>query len=99
MRKLEGWLREKGYSSLDELRGKALASLSAFEELPEHLLRAKMAAPCDGICPDGCRARCVGACLYNAISLGENGIVVDAAACTGCGLCASLCPKKLFIMK
>ena len=58
-----------------------------------------MAAPCDGTCPDGCRARCVGACLYDAISQGTEGITVDAAACNGCGLCDSLCPKKLFIMK
>ena len=99
LRKLEDWLREKGYSSLDELRGNALASLTAFEELPERLLRAKMAAPCDGTCPDGCRARCVGACLYDAISQGTEGITIDAAACSGCGLCVSLCPKKLFIMK
>ena len=99
LRKLEDWLREKGYSSLDELRGNALASLTAFEELPERLLRVKMAAPCDGTCPDGCRARCVGACLYDAISQGTEGITVDAAACSGCGLCVSLCPKKLFIMK
>ena len=99
LRKLEDWLREKGYSSLDELRGNALASLTAFEELPERLLRVKMAAPCDGTCPDGCRARCVGACLYDAISQGTEGIAVDAAACSGCGLCVSLCPKKLFIMK
>lgn len=42
LRKLEDWLREKGYSSLDELRGNALASLTAFEELPERLLRVKM---------------------------------------------------------
>lgn len=97
--KLEDWLREKGYSSLDELRGNALSSLTAFEDLPERLLRVKMAAPCDGSCPDGCRARCVGACLYDAISQGTEGITVDAAACSGCGLCVSLCPKKLFIMK
>lgn len=99
LRKLEDWLREKGYSSLDELRGNALSSLTAFEELPERLLRVKMAAPCDGTCPDGCRARCIGACLYDAISQGTEGITVDAAACSGCGLCVSLCPKKLFIMK
>ena len=99
LQKLESWLQEKGYSDLAELRGKALSSLSAFEELPERLLRAKMTAPCDGTCPEGCPARCVGACLYEAISLGAEGIAVDAAACTGCGLCASLCPKKLFLMK
>ena len=40
LRKLEDWLQEKGYSSLDELRGNALSSLTAFEELPERLLRS-----------------------------------------------------------
>ena len=98
LQKLEEWLQAKGCADLSELRGKALSSLSAFEELPERLLRAKMTAPCAGTCPDGC-TRCVGACLYDAISQGTAGIAVDTAACTGCGLCVSLCPKKLFTMK
>lgn len=96
--KLEEWLQKKGYESVNELRGKALSSLSAFEELPERLLRVKLTASCGGTCPDGC-TRCVGACLYDAISQGTEGITVDASVCTGCGLCVSLCPKKLFTMK
>lgn len=96
--KLEEWLQKKGYESVNELRGKALSSLSAFEELPERLLRVKLTASCGGTCPDGC-TRCVGACLYDAISQGTEGITVNASVCTGCGLCVSLCPKKLFTMK
>ena len=96
--KLEEWLQKRGYASVNELRGKALSSLSAFEELPERLLRVQLTASCGGTCPDGC-TRCVGACLYDAISQGTEGITVDASVCTGCGLCVSLCPKKLFTMK
>lgn len=58
----------------------------------------KLTASCGGTCPDGC-TRCVGACLYDAISQGTEGITVNASVCTGCGLCVSLCPKKLFTMK
>ena len=46
--KLEEWLQKKGYASVNELRGKALSSLSAFEELPERLLRVKLTASCGG---------------------------------------------------
>lgn len=99
LQRLEAWRQDKGYASLEELRGKALSSLSAFEELPERLLWVKMATSCNGTCPDGCRERCVKGCLYNAISLESGGITINPATCAGCGLCASLCPKKLFIMK
>lgn len=99
LRQLERWMQEKGHAGLDELRGKALSSLSAFEELPERLLRAALSAPCDGTCADGCREQCIKGCLYNAVSLKPDGIAVDPAACTGCGLCSSLCPKKLFTIQ
>ncbi len=36
--------------------------------------------------------RCAQACLSGAISLGEEGVVVDPALCIGCGTCASVCP-------
>lgn len=99
LQQMEQWLNDNGYSSLSQLRGRALPTLSAFEDLPDKMLPAKMAAPCDGFCPDGRQGRCIKACLYNAISLKNERIVVDVAACTGCGLCASLCPKKLFVIK
>lgn len=96
LQQMEQWVKDNGYSSLLQLRGLALPTLSAFEDLPNKLLPAKMTAPCEGSCPDGCRGRCIESCLYNAISLKNERIAVDSAACTGCGLCTSLCPKKLF---
>ena len=39
---------------------------------------------------------CVNVCKFNAISIKEDGIAhVDAEKCTGCGVCATVCPQKL----
>jgi Na+-translocating ferredoxin:NAD+ oxidoreductase RNF subunit RnfB len=48
-----------------------------------------------GSCSHACLGfgDCVSVCLYNAIYI-ENGIaVVDHELCTGCGLCAKMCPN------
>ena len=50
-------------------------------------------------CKNGCLGLgdCVRVCPFDALSIGADGIaVVDAAACTGCGLCIPACPKNLF---
>ncbi|TGY68778.1 hypothetical protein E5332_09370, partial [Enterorhabdus sp. NM05_H27] len=36
--------------------------------------------------------RCAEVCTTGAISLGEEGVVVSAELCIGCGTCASACP-------
>jgi heterodisulfide reductase subunit A-like polyferredoxin len=46
----------------------------------------------------GC-GRCLSACLYQAVSLKENGdgritAVVDDVLCKGCGNCISVCPSN-----
>ena len=96
LQKLEHWMQERGYRDLSAVRGKALSSLSPFEKLPDWLLHADAALPCDGTCPDGCQERCRCACLYGAIFCKNGKIAVDPDACTGCGLCVSVCPKKIF---
>ena len=38
---------------------------------------------------------CVRACPYNVPRINEDGVAnIEAAACQGCGICASLCPRK-----
>lgn len=91
---LENWLEHKGYSSLEDIRGRALASLKSFEEIGVEPYTAKT----NGICnADKCR-KCVETCIYNAISLINDIIVIDASKCTGCGLCISLCEKRLLFL-
>ena len=50
-------------------------------------------------CKNGCLGLgdCVRVCPFDALHLGEEGIVVvDPENCTGCGLCVPACPKDLF---
>jgi len=52
-------------------------------------------------CEYGCLGlgNCVRACMFGAIALNDQGLpVVDEEKCTGCGKCASACPKKVIEM-
>jgi len=52
-------------------------------------------------CKNGCLGLgdCVRVCPFDALRLGDQGIVqVDSAKCTGCGLCVPVCPKDLFTL-
>jgi ferredoxin len=39
----------------------------------------------------GCNL-CLNSCNYGAVSLGKDGVTVDAARCEGCGSCVAVCP-------
>ncbi|MDT8378202.1 MAG: (Fe-S)-binding protein [Desulfotignum sp.] len=50
------------------------------------------------VCHIGCLGlgTCVTACLFNALSMGPDGLpVVDQEKCTGCGACEKICPKNI----
>lgn len=54
----------------------------------------------DTSCPFGCLALgdCVKACKFGAISI-VNGVAhVDREKCTGCGVCKSVCPKRIIYL-
>lgn len=91
---LENWLEQKGYSSLEDIRGQALVSLKSFEEISIEPYIAKINGKCNA---ENC-GRCIKSCMYDAISLNNDIIVIDDSKCTGCGLCVSLCEKKLLFL-
>ena len=37
---------------------------------------------------------CVSSCLYGAMTMEAGKIVLDAARCTGCGMCEAICPEN-----
>ncbi|MCF8112921.1 MAG: FAD-dependent oxidoreductase, partial [Desulfotignum sp.] len=50
------------------------------------------------VCRIGCLGlgTCVTACMFNALSMGPDGLpVVDQQKCTGCGACEKICPKNI----
>ncbi len=52
----------------------------------------------DGACQYGCLGlgTCVAACKFDAIKVGENGIIeIDEEKCIGCGICAKKCPRDV----
>lgn len=51
----------------------------------------------DRVCPNGCvgLGSCVKHCKFGAIKVVDNVAVVDYEKCTGCGVCASVCPKHI----
>lgn len=96
-RGLNAYLDRKGFSSLESLRGKALPNIVDFSAMPmDHRVRARVNESCNGC------LQCVTACAdggFQAIS-GRKGepVVIDAATCDGCGLCAMVCPLKSISM-
>lgn len=54
----------------------------------------------DKACAFGCMGlgTCVDVCRYGAISVQDGVAHVDPARCTGCGACASVCPKHLIAL-
>ena len=51
------------------------------------------------VCTFGCMGygSCMKVCTHGAISLVNNTAVIDKEKCTGCGLCAGICPQKIIV--
>jgi len=92
---LQRWMAKNDISILAQIRGRALASLHSFEELRLEPYTALVATQCS--LPD-CDA-CLRGCMYDAVIKKEGLYSVDRSACTGCGLCVSLCPEHCFRME
>ncbi len=89
LKDLENWLDQKGYKTLDEIRGIALPYITTTEEL------AKLPPLFGDINPDKCTncGICERVCMYRAISSNGSAYQVDKAACDGCGACVQWCPS------
>lgn len=88
LKDLENWMDQKGYKSLDEIRGISLPYITTVEEL------AKLPAKYANIDADKCTncGLCEKVCFYRAISSGDSAHYVTQDNCDGCGLCAQWCP-------
>ena len=87
LRQMEGWMEKKGYSSLDDFRGRSVSKIVPPSQIPgDKPYKAR-------IQPESCQKclRCLEACPYGAIAVVGKKLVVDPDKCDGCRLCVSLC--------
>ena len=85
---LESWLEEKGETSVESIRGRALKNMKSFDEMKiEPAVSTVSGTPCT----ENCR-KCIKACMYGAIMKEDGEINVFKDKCTGCGLCTFICP-------
>jgi len=88
---IEMWLENKGYNSLDEIRGIALPNIlttAQVERAPEGVYATVNFDKCTrcGVCTRSC--------FYDAIKVTKVGAVINTKKCDGCGMCMEVCPAN-----
>ncbi len=92
---IDQWLSSHGYEGVEEIRGKALGSLRAFEDIVPSDLCARPRRDCRRT---ECLI-CLKSCYPQAISLDDSDLItVDRYRCDGCGLCVDRCPDRLLAL-
>ncbi|MFC1803584.1 NAD-dependent dihydropyrimidine dehydrogenase subunit PreA [Thermoproteota archaeon] len=95
---LEIYLERKGFSSPDDIKGKALASIGVWNDLD---LSWRLVSTIDEERCNGCGI-CVNACDsggYQAIKMENKMACIDFSRCDGCGLCIGVCPQEAMSMR
>ncbi len=82
---IERFMEEKGYRTMDQMRGIASDAAMAYADMPHEHARVNTE-----YC-NNCR-RCLQACFYQAMQKGEDHPWVKEDNCIGCGGCYSVCP-------
>jgi dihydroorotate dehydrogenase/NAD-dependent dihydropyrimidine dehydrogenase PreA subunit len=85
VRGLEKFMDEKGYETIDQMRGIASDAAMAYADMPPEHARV------DPEYCNNCR-RCLKACFYRAMQEGDEHPWVQEDNCIGCGGCYSVCP-------
>jgi len=82
---LETFMDEKGYKTIDDMRGIASDAALTYAQMPHERARVN---------PDYCNncGRCLKACFYKAMQPGDEHTWVQEDNCIGCGGCYSVCP-------
>lgn len=92
---LNGWMAQHSYRNFDEIKGMALVSLKSFEEIKQEPYVSQPVRNCKSM---QCN-RCEKSCIWGAIKVNRENVRVDRKLCTGCGLCVSVCPQRIFELR
>lgn len=89
-REISEFLEEKGYSSLDDIRGKVVGKILSYKEVDRRKLYVAY------INQEKCNQCeiCYKACYSSSIERDNGGRFYINSNCIGCGLCVELCPRK-----
>ncbi|NLB74109.1 MAG: 4Fe-4S binding protein [Firmicutes bacterium] len=92
---MSNWMDQKGYESLDDIRGIALPNIITtdfVERDPEGVHAAIDTNKCNkcGVCKRSC--------FYDAIKVTRTGAIINANKCDGCGMCVEVCPQDAAYM-
>ena len=94
---IEKFMDKKGYSSIEDFRGKMYEKLKAYREIPKEKVITLAPTAIEPLFDtDTCIwcGKCETSCIHAAIELNEatKSIKVDKNECAGCGFCAGICP-------
>lgn len=89
---LKQWLRNKGYSSISQVRGLIQ------REKEDDGRKWEIVPELDAALCNGCGI-CVRSCFKQAITLEDNRPVFDYSECVRCGICITSCPKSAIFQK
>jgi len=96
---IEKYLVEKGYSSLEEIKGITLPQITTWDVVDRD---SKAISRVNINKCNGCKL-CLNWCFYDAITIyeedGKRKAMIYPEKCDGCGLCAALCPKDAVYME
>lgn len=94
---MENYMEKKGYSSIEDFRGKMYDNLKVYKDVPHEqvlALEPTIIEPKFNI--DTCIwcRKCELSCIHESITLNkaEKILKVDSNTCVGCGFCAGICP-------
>lgn len=90
---VEKWLKEHGYSSIEDIKGIALKyvsrDLAGWYDIKNPVVDESKCIAC-GLCEQSC--------IYDAVHVVQKGSIrvasVDSSKCYGCGVCTTVCPTR-----
>lgn len=88
---LDSWFESHNVENIDQIKGKALTGLKAFEEIKAEEKISSISEPCTKTDCDICSRGCLDGAVTN-----DGKVVIDEDKCTGCGICTRICPAGKF---